>query len=140
MDCSICFDEINAAGGQVTLGCQHHFHLGCIGRWLLKNETCPMCRQLTSEKEKILNKDEELAWADEEEEEDEEEEMEETDIPEYNEAAHALWVMRKTFEMLEDGQSISTEGSGQAAESVETVRMRSVSSFWQMDDRGYESA
>ena len=155
MDCSICFDEIEASKGQVTLGCQHHFHLGCIGRWILKNETCPMCRHETSEKEKILNTNEELQWDDDDEDEEEEEDegMDATDIPEFNEAAHALWVMRKTFEMIEDGQSISTETDAgtetKSADrttlenSLELVRERSQRwclSLYADESRGYESA
>ena len=151
MDCSICFDEIEASKGQVTLGCQHHFHLGCIGRWILKNDTCPMCRHETSEKEKILNTNEELQWDDDEEDEEEEEDegMDATDIPEFNEAAHALWVMRKTFEMIEDGQSISTESEGPVEvhgtieNALELVRERSQRwclSLYADESRGYESA
>ena len=150
MDCSICFDEIEVSKGQVTLGCQHHFHLGCIGRWILKSDTCPMCRHETSEKEKILNTNEELQWDDDDDEEEEEEEgMDATDIPEFNEAAHALWVMRKTFEMIEDGQSISTDSEGTVEvhgtteNSLEFVRERSQRwclSLYADESRGYESA
>jgi len=31
-------------------------------------------------------------------------------IPEFDEAAHALWVMRTTFERLDDGESIDSGG------------------------------
>ena len=94
-----------------------------------------MCRHETSEKEKILNTNEELQW--------------DTDIPEFNEAAHALWVMRKTFEMIEDGQSISTESEGTVEvhgtieNALELVRERSQRwclSLYSDDSRGYESA
>jgi hypothetical protein len=47
---------------------------------------------------------------DEDEDEDEDEEYdedEEDDIPAFDEAVHALWVMRTTFEMLDEGRSIS---------------------------------
>ena len=109
-----------------------------------------MCRHETSEKEKILNTNEELQWDDDEEDEEEEEEgMDSTDIPEFNEAAHALWVMRKTFEMIEDGQSISTDSDGTvevhgtAQNGLEFVRERSQRwclSLYSDDSRGYESA
>ena len=54
--------------------------------------------------------DEEDDEEDEEEDEDEEydeEEDEEDDIPAFDDAVHALWVMRTTFEMLDEGRSIS---------------------------------
>jgi Ring finger domain len=149
MECSICQDTIEASGGHVTLACQHHYHLGCIGRWLLKSETCPMCRQETSDKEKILKNDERMSWAEEEEEDEEDAFSEEdTDIPEFNEAAHALWVMRKTFEMLEDGQSIQSETSTRQVidpehDGIHIVRQRQRREglHWLLDDdRGYESA
>ena len=146
MDCSICCDTIEASAGHVTLACQHHYHLGCIARWLLKSETCPMCRQETSDKEKILKDDERMSW-----EEDEEDAFSEenTDIPEFNEAAHALWVMRKTFEMIEEGQSIQSESSSTRQVSntehdcihIVRQRQRREGLHWVMnDERGYESA
>jgi hypothetical protein len=110
-----------------------------------------MCRHETSEKEKILNTNEELQWDDDDEEDEEEEEEEDTstDIPEFNEAAHALWVMRKTFEMIEDGQSISTDSEGTVEvygtteNGLEFVRERSQRwclSLYADESRGYESA
>ena len=144
MDCSICCDTINVWTGHVTLSCQHIYHLGCIGRWILKSTTCPMCRQETSDKEKILKDDETMSWASEDE--DDESEIEE-DIPEFDEAVHALWVMRKTFEMIEDGQSISSEPSTQEVTiplhteiHVFRNRHRQDGIHWLLDDmRGYES-
>ena len=110
MECSICCDEIVAATGQVTLGCSHQFHLGCVGRWLLKSSTCPMCRGETCAKEKILADDEMIEFEEDEEEGDnDEEEVDDEQIPEFDDAAHALWVMRKTFEMLDDGLSIASD-------------------------------
>ena len=103
-----------------------------------------MCRQETSDKEKILKDDETMSWASEEDEEDGEEEE---DIPEFDEAVHALWVMRKTFEMIEDGQSISSEPSTREVISpvhteihVFRNRHRQDGIHWLLDDmRGYES-
>jgi hypothetical protein len=110
-----------------------------------------MCRQETSDKEKIIKEDERLSWESEAEEEEEEDAFseEDTDIPEFNEAAHALWVMRKTFEMLEDGQSISTDSEGTVEvhgtteNGLEFVRERSQRwclSLYADESRGYESA
>lgn len=152
MECSICYDIIEVSGGNVTLGCQHKYHLGCIGRWLLKSETCPMCRKETSEKEKILKEDERMSWEEEEASDTEtetetEEENTDTEIPEFNDAVHALWVMRKTFEMLEDGQSIVSDSSRQEIENpihndihIFRQRQRRDGIHWLLDDtRGYES-
>jgi len=108
-----------------------------------------MCRKETSDKEKIIKDDERLSW--EEEGGEDEEDMfseEDTDIPEFNEAAHALWVMRKTFEMLEDGQSIQSETSTRQIvdpyhDGIHIVRQRQRREglHWILDDeRGYESA
>ena len=33
------------------------------------------------------------------------------EVPDFNADAHALWVMRETFKMLDDGQSIFSDGS-----------------------------
>ena len=142
MECSICCDEIVAATGQVTLGCSHQFHLGCVGRWLLKSSTCPMCRGETCAKEKILADDEMIEFEEDEEEEDDNDEQEEDDndeqeeeIPEFDDAAHALWVMRKTFEMLDDGLSIASEPA------LAVFPDRGMFRYWKYDlDRGYESS
>lgn len=42
-DCSICQkkDEETAA----FLTCGHGFHTGCIGTWIIKNRSCPLCRK-----------------------------------------------------------------------------------------------
>lgn len=91
------------------------------------------------EKERIRedaeeDEEDEEEWVDDEEDEDEDDEEESVDdnasllwqrvapgrwrivknplrIPEFNEEDHALWVMRKTFEMAEDGASIEAAGS-----------------------------
>lgn len=91
-----------------------------------------------------------MSWAIEEEEEEEEDAFseEDTDIPEFNEAAHALWVMRKTFEMIEEGQSIQSSSSTRQLEdpihdSIHVVRQRERREgvHWFLEDeRGYESA
>ena len=149
MECSICCDEIVASTGQVTLGCSHQFHLGCVGRWLLNSSTCPLCRGETCTKERILAEHEMIEFG---EEDDEEEEEEEDNIPEFDEAAHALWTMRKTFEMLDEGQSIASIlpprdalphfRTSESLEYVLATRSRRASGLiWKfVDERGYESA
>jgi len=42
-ECSICLKSIRRY--KETLPCSHSFHAGCIGFWLNRAETCPMCRQ-----------------------------------------------------------------------------------------------
>ena len=108
--------------------------------------------------------DEEDEDEDEDEEDEEEEDEDEDDIPAFDDAVHALWVMRTTFEMLDDGRSISpndpelpplprviiqlppTNKSFQVFrghDSLEYVRSRSrrhaFALTWLPDDRGYES-
>ena len=44
MECSICTENINEAGG-ITLECNHTFHASCICNWFRKgNPSCPNCR------------------------------------------------------------------------------------------------
>ncbi len=126
-NCSICLDDILATTGSATLSCGHHFHIGCLGRWLVKNESCPYCRHEANDKEKIAEDqedDEESEYEDDEYEDEEDDYPNYTrvwrwvgpgnmvnvevlkPIPEYNEEEHALWVFRKTMEMLENGEPI----------------------------------
>ena len=42
--CAICWDKIQPHALSMTLHCQHTFHSSCIGQWLSKKGTCPMCR------------------------------------------------------------------------------------------------
>jgi hypothetical protein len=100
-----------------------------------------MCRGETCAKEKILADDEMIEFGDEEEEEEEEEEEDndEEEIPEFDDAAHALWVMRKTFEMLDDGLSIASEPLPVVLDTV--FPDRGMFRYWKYDlDRGYESS
>ncbi|KAF8379108.1 hypothetical protein HHK36_028537 [Tetracentron sinense] len=44
-DCVICLDGCEETEGCRALpGCKHVFHSYCIGQWLLKSWTCPICR------------------------------------------------------------------------------------------------
>lgn len=126
-NCSICLDDIHTTTGSATLSCGHQFHIGCLGRWLMKNESCPYCRHEANDKEKIAEDEEESEYEDDDYEEEVDSDEEEDDgpriwrrigpghwvtveilkpIPEYNEEEHALWVFRKTMEMLENDESI----------------------------------
>lgn len=48
-DCCICLDRINA--GQVVrkLECCHHFHKGCVDKWLKQKASCPICQRKIGE-------------------------------------------------------------------------------------------
>ena len=54
-DCSICLHTIAVSTtGCVEMSCSHKFHLKCIGTWLSKNSSCPLCRNTPSEMETLL--------------------------------------------------------------------------------------
>ena len=54
-ECSICLECINVSTtGRVEMSCSHTFHLKCIGQWLNKNSSCPLCRTKPSELETLL--------------------------------------------------------------------------------------
>ncbi|CAH2061033.1 unnamed protein product [Thlaspi arvense] len=46
--CAICFgdlrDEEDNETKRVSLNCSHQFHIGCIGEWLVRRKSCPLCR------------------------------------------------------------------------------------------------
>lgn len=110
------------------MACGHHFHIGCLGRWLLKNESCPYCRHEAVEHERIeddASEDSDSLDDESEYESDHDGEwiragngrwisvvrrqarLAELPIPEYDEEAHALWVWRTTMEQLEAGAEIA---------------------------------
>lgn len=53
--CPICYDEIN--NGKVELKCEHTFCLDCFTKFYLKNNTCPMCRNIFIDKKIELMSD-----------------------------------------------------------------------------------
>jgi hypothetical protein len=73
MECSICYDEINATTGVATLSCAHSFHICCIAGWFAKLEkgTCPCCRKEMSALEDLPQPVEGAEDSEDEEEEDE---------------------------------------------------------------------
>lgn len=51
--CSICLEDINCTPSKrklddepISLSCSHSFHKKCIASWLLKNNSCPNCREI----------------------------------------------------------------------------------------------
>lgn len=45
-ECSICLEEIHAAGQTRMLPCGHGCHTTCLSKWLARKNTCPMCRRI----------------------------------------------------------------------------------------------
>lgn len=43
--CSICHDELSSP---VVLACKHIFCEECVGEWLEREQTCPLCRAVVS--------------------------------------------------------------------------------------------
>ncbi|KAG6841275.1 hypothetical protein C0991_000253 [Blastosporella zonata] len=43
--CGICLTQFRSGdAGQLGSACRHAFHEKCLGRWLIRSKTCPMCR------------------------------------------------------------------------------------------------
>ncbi|KAF8875404.1 hypothetical protein CPB84DRAFT_1689642 [Gymnopilus junonius] len=43
--CGICLSQFRGADvAALASGCQHSFHESCLGRWLVRSKTCPLCR------------------------------------------------------------------------------------------------
>ena len=46
--CPVCLENILKKDSMHMLKCAHRFHPGCIGPWLAKNATCPVCHVCVS--------------------------------------------------------------------------------------------
>lgn len=45
-NCAICMDEFKYDNELRELPqCKHLFHVGCIDMWLVRNDTCPLCKK-----------------------------------------------------------------------------------------------
>ena len=42
--CSICLSEIKENKNVCITECMHEYHTSCLLKWLVNNETCPICR------------------------------------------------------------------------------------------------
>ncbi|KAJ7942522.1 E3 ubiquitin-protein ligase [Quillaja saponaria] len=43
-ECCICLSQYVEGAELYRLPCNHHFHCGCISRWLRTKATCPLCK------------------------------------------------------------------------------------------------
>lgn len=43
-DCSICLENFSVGQLAVRTPCSHMFHKKCIARWMIKSQSCPLCR------------------------------------------------------------------------------------------------
>ena len=41
--CNICFDIVHEINISIT-NCKHLFHTNCLLKWIIINNTCPLCR------------------------------------------------------------------------------------------------
>ena len=158
MDCSICLNVIKKETGETKLACGHLFHIACIGRWILKNESCPCCRTKMCEEARISEDNEDSDSESEYSDDSDDSESEsaiwqahrrvDADIPKFNEETHAFWVLRETFQRIEEDLSITpttehmppTSDFRNWHERNHTARDRgSVTEYWTRDS-GYESA
>ena len=76
-ECPVCYDEINASTGVVTLSCSHSYHFSCISAWFLKNEksNCPCCRKEMLPIEDFVPNEDEDNSDDDEDDEDQDEDV-----------------------------------------------------------------
>jgi hypothetical protein len=44
-ECPICFCALDEENPVVETGCEHIFHEACLVPWLMKKDTCPVCRE-----------------------------------------------------------------------------------------------
>jgi hypothetical protein len=44
-ECSICLESYRSGQEVSILACSHEYHSSCIGEWMMKNRSCPMCRK-----------------------------------------------------------------------------------------------
>mmetsp|Transcript_24279 Transcript_24279/g.47218 ORF Transcript_24279/g.47218 Transcript_24279/m.47218 type:complete len:448 (+) Transcript_24279:50-1393(+) len=47
-ECALCLEEYTEGEEILKLSCNHLFHEGCIGPWLVKSLSCPLCQKEVS--------------------------------------------------------------------------------------------
>lgn len=45
LSCTICYEDYKHNETISKLPCRHEYHKQCLGNWLAKQKSCPMCRQ-----------------------------------------------------------------------------------------------
>ncbi|CAH9112596.1 unnamed protein product [Cuscuta epithymum] len=53
-ECSICLNRYSEGVELCRLPCNHHFHHGCVCKWLRINATCPLCKFNILRKETLV--------------------------------------------------------------------------------------
>lgn len=48
-ECVICLEDIHSTDMLMKLTCLHEFHDTCVTSWLLREETCPLCRKVVQQ-------------------------------------------------------------------------------------------
>uniref|UniRef100_A0A6C0KCH2 RING-type domain-containing protein n=1 Tax=viral metagenome TaxID=1070528 RepID=A0A6C0KCH2_9ZZZZ len=43
-ECAICFEEFDETSRIALTDCDHCYHIDCINKWYIQNQTCPICR------------------------------------------------------------------------------------------------
>jgi len=55
--CVICLEEFEEGTQLKKLSCRHHYHSGCIDKWLVQNGKCPLCNsKAVNTLEEVQNK------------------------------------------------------------------------------------
>ena len=80
-ECPVCYEEINASTGVVTLSCSHSYHFSCISSWFLKNDksNCPCCRKEMLPIEDFVPDNAEEEGSSDDEDDDEDDDDDESD-------------------------------------------------------------
>lgn len=55
LECSVCLEDFEKDEVLITLACGHHYHERCLVPWIRINRTCPMCREVIGERNRVEN-------------------------------------------------------------------------------------
>jgi len=57
-ECTVCQEDYKDEESLLHLPCNHNFHKACVTEWLLRHNTCPICRKgLQEEQESVQTSD-----------------------------------------------------------------------------------